>query len=156
MAEKYIYASRKTWIFTEIFFIIIGIIFYIAIGMVGTIGIAILLWWIVHNYKYEKCENVYELYDIANREHVAYIKTNRNLRKGEIICCSTIGDWYIDEVNVILKPLYAEDNQTNILTHDEEQTICLLKCRKIYDLVPEKLLKKEQIEEIHLSNENSH
>lgn len=151
MAEKnFIYSSKKTWIIAEIVSVIVGIAVYVSLGALGTIGIAILLLWIVHNYKYEKHENIYEIYDIVNKENIAYIKTRHSLRKGEIICETSIGDWYIEEVNTCFQRLYAySDGGKRILTdNDEENTFCLLKCRKVYDLVPEKLLKKEQIEKV--------
>lgn len=148
MQDKYIYPSKKAKIIAEIISVVLGIIFYLAFGALGTFGIAILLLWIVHNYKYEKYENLYELYDIVNKKHIAYIRTRHSLRKGENICETSIGDWYIEEVNTCFKRLYAYDDQKFLTDNDEGYTFHLLKCRKIYDMVPEKLLKEEQIEKV--------
>lgn len=148
--KPYIHTSYRSDIIGIIVHLILGIIFYLSLGALGTIGIAVLLLWIVHNYKYEECENIYLLYDIVNKKDIATIKTKRNLRKGEIICCSRQGDWYIEEVNVCFKPLYAHKPEgLDISTHDEENTFCLLKCRRIYDLLPECLLEEEQIEKVN-------
>ena len=148
--RNYIYTSHKAHIAGIIVDIVLGIVLYATLGAFGTIGIAILLLWIVHNYKYEKYSKLYEIYDIVNKESIAYIKTRHSLRKGEIICETSIGDWYIEEVNTCFQRLYAySDGGKRILAdNDEENTFCLLKCRKVYDLVPEKLLKKEQIETV--------
>ena len=145
------YSSSFTYYLAKIIVFLCSIAFYIWLGAAETVGLAILLLWIV--YKFEKyCTKgyLYIVYDVVDKKQKGIIDSKQLFSKGEIINLNGgyPDYWYIEEVVKSVTLLKEEENESDEYYMRSEGCYCwaYLKCRKVSDFSYEKITKPEQID----------